>query len=265
MTTFFIILGTLVLLGYIINTFSSNKTEPKYDRINDEIDNSDPFPELNEKLLYKTKGIKSFEIRGTYYRDDVTKDDAGGFIGYVLCEDNYHDQNAVAIYNENNKKLGYTPKGNKRLNDSLREWNNSKVFAWGSLDFEEYNEKWYGIVYIPVGLSNSKIDEIKKVFSSSEKIRKISSTKESTIIEYFQALKEHREIEKILSSLKKIEGIFYDFPKTLIPSLSKKLEKEKNWEKLLELENYSDLIENLSETFKNSTLRRIEKAKNNLP
>ena len=44
--------------------------------------------------------------------------------GDVIYEKNSHEKYAVAIYNQNNKLVGYTPKNNKRLSDSLNVWHN---------------------------------------------------------------------------------------------------------------------------------------------
>lgn len=142
MTTIFIILGIIIfilfIIGKSITTPSSTKTSNSYSTPKPTIkSNYDP----EEPLLYKKKGIKSFEMKGMYYRDLNPKLHNGQFIGFAKCEDNSHDMYAVGIYNRDNELLGYTPKGNKRLNSSLQEWNNGKVPAWGSLYYNDYDDR----------------------------------------------------------------------------------------------------------------------------
>lgn len=240
----------------IIQTYKTSEFEKK------EISSS--FNKIeDEKMLYKTKGIKSFEIRGTYYRD-LNETDAGDFIGHVSCEYNSHDQYAVGIYNDNDYLIGYVPKGNRRLNESLTEWHNEKVIAWGNLQFDDYDNKWYGVVYIPVGLNEKQIRSIEETFDLIKNNKTLISKKDLTTSEYFEILENHKKIKSNLNIIKDKDNLFYYFPKTLIPSLSKKLESEKDWNNLIKIEEHEDLLNDLSETFRNSTLKRIEKAKGNL-
>lgn len=217
-----------------------------------------------DKILYKQKGIKSFDMKGMYYQDLNLNKHKGEFIGHAKCEDNSHDMYAVGIYNLDNELLGYTPKGNKRLNHSLTEWNNGKVPAWGCLYYDDYYNKWEGTVYIPVGLTTEQTEKIGKIlklkFENQNQIKK----KEKTTDKYFEILKRHNEITNLITDLNNPEELKYSFPKNLIPAISSHLEKEKNWEKLLELEKFQDLISELSEKWKESTLKRIENAKNNI-
>lgn len=63
---------------------------------------------------------------GTYYtkiagvQHHCNKQDIGGFLGYIYSEpNNQYDKNAVAVYRNDNKKLGYLPKDEIK---SFREW-----------------------------------------------------------------------------------------------------------------------------------------------
>ena len=217
---------------------------------------------INEKLIYKSKGVKSFEMRGMYFRDLGNKE-VGKFLGTAICDYNEHDQSAVAIYNDSGVQLGFVPKGNKRLHDSIEKWHNSKVFAWGELLNEEYNgnTSWYGKVYIPVGYSENEISQIKEIFNLQERRKQILNSQNVSSEEYFSLLTDYRLISQYRKSLENIDGIDFDFPKTIIPSLSKQLEAEKDWNQLVMLEEFSDLIKLLNEKYANATLTRIEKAK----
>lgn len=58
------------------------------------------------------------KIAGVQYRNDVQ--DIGGFLGYIRSEpDNPHDKNAIAIYRNDNKLVGYIPKDEIK---NFREW-----------------------------------------------------------------------------------------------------------------------------------------------
>ncbi len=265
MTTILIISGIILFILFIIG---KSKTTPSSTTTSTSYSTPKPTVKTNYKsegpLLYKKKGIKSFEMKGMYYRDLNPKSHSGQFTGFAECEDNTHDMYAVGIYNGNNELLGYTPKGNKRLNTSLQEWNNGKVLVWGSLYYNDYEDRWSGLVYIPVGLTSAqlqKVEQILKLFTDNkEQIDK----KEKSTEKYFEILERHKEIKKLLSELKNPKEFNYSSPKNLLPSISSYLEKEKKWEKLIMLEQYQDLISELNEKFRETTLKRIEKAKKNI-
>lgn len=57
-------------------------------------------------------------IAGVQYRNTIQ--DVGGFLGYVRSEpDNPYDKNAIAIYRNDNKQVGYIPKDETK---DFREW-----------------------------------------------------------------------------------------------------------------------------------------------
>jgi hypothetical protein len=264
MTIFFIIVIFIILVGYFIGkskpTKSSSGKTNNSTRVQKEVlDNK-----VGENLLYKKKGIKTFDLKGMYYRKLDPTNDSGSFIGFAKCENNKHDTYAVGIYNEQNKLLGYTPKGNKRLNTSLTEWHKGRVPAWGFLRYDNYDKKWYGTVNFPIGYTLEQIEKVKNVLTLQCENELQIGKKEKQTERYFEILKRHQEIKKLLEDLKNPEEIYYSFPKNLIPTISNHLEKEKNWEKLIELEQHLDLINELSEKFKETTLRRINSAKANV-
>ena len=218
----------------------------------------------DHRTLYKTKGIKTFEMRGMYYANlDTTFE--GDFRGFAQCDINSHDQYSVAVFNADGYRLGYLPRGNKRMHDSLEEWHNGQTQCWGRLEYDDYDDKWYGVVNIPVGLSESQLASLDVFFSLRHKNEELLSNKERTVDECLTALENHKQIKEIISSLGKTERPFYSFPKTVLPGLSGSLERKKEWQKLILLEEYDDLINELSENYKRKLLERIEIAKQNLP
>jgi hypothetical protein len=265
MTTFLIIIAFLIFLGYIVGTFQNNKNV-------DSKSDTKKIPKQNVKtetdFLYKKREIKSFNIHGMHFQKNLNSDDAGAFIGYVTVENNPHDKYAVAVYNNQNKKLGYVPKGNQRLNESLRQWHDGKVFAWGGLTWEDYFKDWskyHCSVEIPIGLKKEEIDSIKKIFDLEQKNVDLLKMEKVSTDDYFNYIGNYYEKNRTIESLKIDCDFNKSFPRNLIPTISKQLEKEKNWIKLIELEKYADLLNDLSTKFKETTLRRIEKAKENLP
>lgn len=265
MTEFIAIIVILIAIVYFIGK-NKSKTVKRTRAIVQPKKSAEKPTEIDlteEKLLYKNKGIKAFDMKGMFYQNLNPKIHNGEFIGYAKTDSNSHDIYAVEIYNNENKLLGYIPKGNRRLNSSLNEWHNGKIIVWGGLYEEGYNDKWYGNVNIPVGFSENELEKIKRILNLKCENQNQINKKEKSTEKYFEILNRHREINNLLSALKNPKEFYYSFPKNLIPSISSHLEKEKNWEKLLELEKHQDLISELSEKFKETTLKRIEIAKKN--
>lgn len=265
MTTFLIIIVFLIFLGYIVGTFQNSKN---VDNKSDIKKNPKQSVKTENDLLYKKREIKSFSIKGTHFQKNVNSNDSGSFVGYVTNENNKHDKFAVAIYNNENKKIGFVPKGNQRLNESLKQWHNGKIFAWGNLTWDDYHNdwNWYDcIVKIPIGLKTEEIESIKRIFEFRNNNENILKNENISSEDYFSYLKNYYAITKEIDNLKRLDEFYEHFPKNLIPRISKQLEKEKEWKKLIELEQYSDLINDLSEKFKETTMARIDKAKQTLP
>lgn len=263
MTEFIAVVVLIIVIVYFIGKSKTKKATVKYvNPIHSKnTQYSKPKVKKEDNFLYAKKGIKEFELKGMYYRNLNPNIHAGLYYGFAKCEQNSHDRYAVGIYNFNNELLGYTPKGNKRLSNSITEWNVGIAPAWGALRYDDFNDKWYGHVEIAIGFKseeNIKIDRFLKLKKENEE--RISKKEKSTE-NYFQILSNHSEIESLLSDLNNIPELHYSFPTKLIPSISSHLEKEKNWNKLIELEKHMDLISALSEKFKQTTLNRIEEAK----
>ena len=86
------------------------------------IDDETKESEVPEERLVRTRTYKSTDfytsIAGVAYRN--TSDDIGGFLGYVCSEpSNPYDKNAIAIYRNDNKLLGYIPRDKQK---EFREW-----------------------------------------------------------------------------------------------------------------------------------------------
>jgi hypothetical protein len=266
MVEFFAVIVLIIVIAYFIGKSKSKKyttRKPSSKPISKHPQNITKV-KSEENYLYQSKGIKDFDLKGMYYRNLNPKKHAGLYYGYAKCEQNSHDRYAVAVYNFNNELLGYTPKGNRRLNNSILEWNNGIAPAWGSIRHDDYNDKWYGHVEIAVGFGPEKSKRIEHFLKLKSQNEELIRKKENSTEKYFQILNNHTEIKSILNDLNNIKSLEYYFPTSLIPSISSHLEKEKNWEKLIELEKHIDLISELSEKFKQSTLNRIEKAKKNV-
>lgn len=267
MTGFIVFIIIITLIVYFIGNNKSKKTvkttsisvQPKKS-----IEKPTAIDLKEEKLLYKNRGIKTFEIKGMFYQNLNPTIHNGDFIGYAKTDNNSHDMYAVEIYNNENKLLGYLPKGNKRLNNTLNEWHNGKVIVWGGLLHDDYDDKWSGDVNIPIGLSDNQLEKIERILNLKSENQNQINKKEKSTEKYFEILNRHREISNLLSDLKNPKEFYYSFPKNLMPSISSYLEKEKNWLKLIELENHQDLISELSEKYKETTLKRIETAKKNV-
>lgn len=264
-----IFFGVIIFIAYMI--YSSNKKRAAaaaYFSQREKISKSESEVTKNNegacKLLYKTKGIQSFDMVGMYYRN-LSINEKGKFNGYAICDGNPHDKYAVAIYNDKGTHLGYIPQHNKRMHDSIVEWNAGKIFVWGELIAGEYKNElsWHGSVNFPIGYSEEVIAQLKELLTLLRQNEDSLDKQDISMNEYFSILNNYRIIRQIYSSIENIIPIEITYPKSLIPTLARRLEAEKNWEQLAMLEEYSDLISLSAETFAKSTFKRIEIAKNN--
>ena len=161
--------------------------------------------------LYKLKGIKRFDLRGIQYRSLLPIDE-GQFVGIAKCDYNSHDQYAVAIFNERNVHIGFVPKGNKRLHDSLSQWHGGNLFVWGGIEQDSYDKKWRGEVYIPIGLSSDQIEKLEEIFSLLRNRDNILNKDSISSEEYFTILDFQQGIINNVSHLKDSTGIHYKLP-----------------------------------------------------
>lgn len=77
-----------------------------------------PKKEITVSVKVSTGPDYLCKIAGVQYRNDAQ--DIGGFLGYVCSEpNNPHDKNAIAIYRNDGKLIGYIPKDEIK---DFREW-----------------------------------------------------------------------------------------------------------------------------------------------
>lgn len=116
MTTFWIIFGicaALVALLILLNTGNGKQPATNSTMVNE-------TDQKEEECHQPRSQCRCFKcpIAGVQYRND--KEDVGGFFGYVKLEpENEFDPNAVAIYRNDGKLIGYIPKDMTR---EYREW-----------------------------------------------------------------------------------------------------------------------------------------------
>lgn len=114
MDSFFIGLITFVI-GFVLSIkilFTPSKNEEPRAPINS-APVIKPIPrKKNKSTTFETK------LAGAQYR--CTDDDIGGFLGYIAPEpDNEYDKNAIAVYRNNGKHVGYIPREDIA---SLKRW-----------------------------------------------------------------------------------------------------------------------------------------------
>jgi hypothetical protein len=260
---FFTVLLFAILIIYMIYKITTWIIQPNTPSIPKNVKSQKNIKD-NSDYLYKEKEIRPFEISGLFYRKLDIVEDSGLFIGHACTTYNVHDKYCVEIFNKKNKSIGFIPKGNRRLFESLSQWHNGKIFIWGQLFFEEYYNNWKGTVYIPVGFSVNEIEDIKKFFSLQNSVSQIISSSNKTTQSYITFLNLNSEIALILKKLNYPAGLNYYAPSTILASISKLFEKEKMWQELINLESEIDLLKNLPENYKKATKRRIELAKNKI-
>lgn len=105
MDSFFIGLITFII-GFLLS-FKILFTPPKQEDTSAPINSApviNPMPRTKKKrITFETK------LAGAQYHCD--DDDIGGFLGYIAPEpDNEYDKNAIAVYRNNGKHVGYIPK-----------------------------------------------------------------------------------------------------------------------------------------------------------
>lgn len=83
-----------------------------------EVPSSQLCPSVSISVSNSNDGTYYTKIAGAQHH--CNKQDIGGFLGYICSEpNNQYDKNAVAVYRNDNKKLGYLPKDEIK---SFREW-----------------------------------------------------------------------------------------------------------------------------------------------
>lgn len=212
------------------------------------------------KPLYKTKQIREYIMKGMFFRDLDPQKHTGNFIGYAFCENNEHDMYAVAIENKKGTHLGYTPRGNNRLNNYIDNHHNGKIMIWGHLRYTgKVDDQWIGSVYIPVGYKENELYSIEKIFKQIDET--IAIEQNINTDNCIQLLNNIIEVNEKLSVLKIQNDKRYSIKPKIVHSIFLLLERQKEWQKLATLEKYPQFIALLTERQQKINLSRIEKAK----
>ena len=239
----------LIFLVYLFLK-NSNNTETTVSK------NSDRYDQV-----FKKRVVRSYQLKGMYYRKLDPSIHSGHFIGYASPENNQHDQFAVAIYNNDNEQLGWTPKTNYRLHRSIIEWDDSRALAFGKLG---YQDEWYGYVYILVGLDEDIQKLIIDLVRNSIELSSLMKTKDKDVEMYKRIFDLDVKITESNKSYNCTEFINEVVGKSIISSGSRKFEQNRLWGDLILLESYGKLIKTMSDRNRLAVLKRIERAKSEL-
>lgn len=244
-----VILIVIVVVLYFV-FLNENRSSSKSTRDN----RSTPSP-------YNSAHIINSDIVGTFYRKDVNDKDIGDFVGYIINEDNINDRFTVAVYNSQNKKLGYVPKNDGRLYCTLKEWHGGRLLCWGGLWKSGDEGYWGGVMYAPICVEKEKINSMELALHLIIKNKDIFSKPKNSLEDYFQMLDNQLELLKHKEVFEDIGHFDINFKSSIIPKMGKQMEEEENWEGLVKLGNYKEILESLSEGYKNAAYKRIEKAR----
>ena len=170
-----VIIGIIVIIAiFLFKQFDGSNTSNSNPASNNTYQSNNYTPTSSNEIKespssekrYKTKGVKEFDIKGINMRG-LTQGNAGKFYGYVKTENNPHDRYAVAIYNNEGLHLGYTPKGNAALFNTIND-EGGNIEAWGYIKHIEdnrQNERYLcGNVFIPVFCNEDEIKEAVEEF-----------------------------------------------------------------------------------------------------
>lgn len=211
--------------------------------------------------LYKSFEVRTFGLKRIGDQNLDPEKFSGNFHGLARCRRNPHDKYAVAIMHEDGLLLGYVPRGNYRLYNTLAQVHQGEVFTWGSLHYDPDKKEWEGHVNIPAGLHEKQIRQLKDLLSLVQTQNSLLNKTAKSSDTYARLVANHGHIEQLRKELDDPAGIAYHFPKSVVPSMTKHLEADQAWETLVGLEQYPELVHTLNERYRSSTLKRIAKAK----
>jgi hypothetical protein len=218
-------------------------------------------PSATAPTLYKSFEVRTFGLRRIGDQNLDPEKANGDFRGLARCWRNPHDKYAVAIMHDDGRLLGYVPRGNYRLYNTLAQVHQGEVFAWGALHYDPEKAEWEGEVNIPAGLNEKHIRQLRELLSLVQTQQNLLDKATKGTDTYAQLMSNHGQIEQLRKALEYPVGIPYHFPKSLVPSMTKQLEADQAWETLVGLEKYPELVNTLNERYRSSTLKRIAKAK----
>lgn len=209
--------------------------------------------------LYKKKGIRSVMMKGMYYRKLKPEKHAGSFTGYAKSIRNRHDTFGVGIFNDDNEHLGFVPKGNYRLHNSINAWDSGSSLAFGRLWYDDYNQRWGGEVSVLAGV---EVVEAERIIGGIKKrqIAKSNLAQKHIKIEELESLvKELIEIKTDSSNVCN-EYVKVDIPVSFIARTAKRFEEERIWRGILLLAELEEITALLPERNKAAFEKRISKA-----
>lgn len=106
--------------------------------------------------LPSINGYTTKPLVGIFAREDITIFDTGCFNGFAMIEpQNQYDPKAVAIWRDDEKKVGYIPKGNTELFNYIAE-QGGVVHVYGMIAYNCWDDKWHGSVAVECNCNNMK-------------------------------------------------------------------------------------------------------------
>ena len=119
-----------------------------------------PFP------LDILPGYAETDVIGMQYRENLSVEDTGWFNGFAFCEvTNQHDRYAIAICRDDEKLLGYVPRGDMELWQYIADQGGA-VHAYGALSYDPSRDKWLGVAAIETYLED--IEERNELFEKPD-------------------------------------------------------------------------------------------------
>lgn len=252
-----IVLGVFLIIKVLI-AYQSNPQDSNGARVSRTFNpKQDEKKRKSHGFVITNKKVKKNDIVGTYYALNEDSSYAGPFEGYAICYENPFDDYAVAIFNSEKIRLGYIPKRDRWVHNSIKHYYNGKAYCFGYLGYVKDIAKpyWYGSVFIAIGISEYEIDSLKRFYTAyreniilREKPNKDSSDYELIIDNYIKA-------NSIKASSKRFEDLEIVFERRYLVSYVVSLAKEKKHHKIDSLSKYQSLIEELT-TFQKSIIQK---------
>lgn len=130
------------------------------------------------------RSVRKYEIKGLkHYQSNWS---GGDFYGYVKAEQNNpHDKYAVGIY-VNDNRIGFAPKGNKRLHNTLMRDDGGLHPAWGHIREFEWNDRnlFEGVVFIPVNFCDEDREQLRFIVHAINSKSKVDINDIESILEH---------------------------------------------------------------------------------
>jgi hypothetical protein len=270
--TIIIIIGLVIIGIYFLSRgqssnkqISNNDSEPKEKRVYSEIRKYE-----RERLFYKLKGV-AFENRTDAY-DEV---ESGVIVHVRFDNNNKFDKNAIGVYTESGKLLGYIERDQRRLIKTLRDNPNNlgyvaeKIFVAANGEYKNpYRgielEIWVGFPDTELHTEKQKRIDRKKFYELSELLDlKLSIAKETRDTNPMEAIKILEEVSETMTAF---NNTSVDDKKFKIPlnDLTILTNKQGLFEKTVFLCNRYLQTSNLTERQKEEILKREEKANERL-